>query len=188
MLKRTIVLTASLLVLTGVSSCAVGGGGEQSPQAAPSEENVDPALAVKDPKDLKSVQDACQLLTSEQRTTLKIEGAPAPRDSEFKEPACEFDGSAFTTALDINTNAGGMTAAHERKDNFDNFEPTEVAGHPAVKVNFSDNLCNLAVGVSDTQSLHVYYALISGDSPEMEDTCGYASKIAAEAIKNIPPA
>ncbi|MFR9728625.1 DUF3558 domain-containing protein [Saccharopolyspora sp. MS10] len=189
MLRRTSALTASLLVLTAISSCAVGGGGEQTPpQASPSTENVDPALAVKNPKNLKSVTDACQLLTPEQRTALQVEGAPTQRQSEFNEPACEFSSSAFDTSLDVNTNAGGMTAAHERRDNFDNFEATEVAGYPAVKVNFSENLCNLAVGVSDTQSLHVYYLVISGGTPEMEDACGYASKIAAEAVKNIPAA
>ncbi|MEU6128332.1 DUF3558 domain-containing protein [Saccharopolyspora sp. NPDC047091] len=174
--------------MTAISSCALGEGGEQPSQAAPSTENIDPALAVRNPKDLKGVTDACQLLTPEQRTTLQIEGTPAQRDSEFKEPACEYDGSAFTAALDINTNSGGMTAAHERRSNFDNFEAAEVAGYPAVQVNFSKNLCNLAVGVSDTQSLHVFYSVISGGTPEMEDTCGYARKIAAEALQNIPPA
>ncbi|WP_258345502.1 DUF3558 domain-containing protein [Saccharopolyspora gregorii] len=188
MLRRTSVLAASFFAVTAISSCAVGGGGEQPPQAAPSKENVDPALAVQNPKNLKGVQDACQLLTAEQRAALQVDGQTEQADSEYQEPACDINGDVLNTSIAINTNHGGMTAAHARKDNFDNFEPTEVAGYPAVLVNFSDTLCTVAVGVSDTQSVDVYYAKNSGGTPEMDDACGYAEKIAAEVLKNIPPA
>ncbi|MBB5072114.1 DUF3558 family protein [Saccharopolyspora gloriosae] len=182
-------LTASLLMLTAISSCAVGGEGEQQPpQAAPSTENIDPALAVENPKNLKGVADACQLLTPEQRTALQVDGAPEQADSLYKEPACSMEGDMLTARIEINSNQGGMTATHERKDNFDNFEPTEVAGYPAALVNFSDSLCSVIVGVSDTQSVDVYYAMNSGGAPEMNDGCGYAKKIAAEVVQNIPAA
>ncbi|GAA3363376.1 hypothetical protein GCM10020366_55040 [Saccharopolyspora gregorii] len=188
MLRRCGLVAASFVALTAISSCALGEGGEQPSQAAPSTENIDPALAVRNPKDLKGVTDACQLLTAGQRAALQVDGQPEQADSEYQEPSCDISGDALSTSIAINTNHGGMTAAHARESNFDNFEPTEVAGYPAVLVNFSDTLCTVAVGVSDTQSVDVFYAKNSGGTPEMDDACGYAKKIAAEVLENIPPA
>lgn len=187
--RHTTALTAAFLMLTSISGCALGtGGGQQSAPGASDAPAVAPALKVDAPKNLKGIADACQLLTPEQRAALQVDGEPEPEESQYKEPACNFAGDALTATISINSNFGGMTGTHERKDNFDNFAPTEVAGYPAAQVNFSDTLCTVMTGVSDEQSVDVYYAKNSGGTPEMDDPCGYAKKIAAEVIKNVPAA
>lgn len=190
-LRRTTALTASFFVLTTISACAVGqGGGGKQLEPSGSQEAVDPALKVDSPKNLKGITDACQLLTPEQLNQL---GADEPEiepstNPQYQEPSCDISSDALKITIDINTEHGGMTAANSRASNFENFEATEVDGYPAAQVNAAGNLCTILTGVADDQSIEIYYAKNSGGTPEMEDPCGYANKIPAEALKNIPPA
>ncbi|WP_243791518.1 DUF3558 domain-containing protein [Saccharopolyspora gloriosae] len=183
-------ITASLLALTAASACSVGesGGGQQP--APPASDAVDPALKVESPKNLAGVSDSCQLLTAEQLSALGASGSePKPSiNDQYKEPTCNISNDAFDITVDINTKNGGMTAANARRDNFDNFAPTEVAGYPAAQINADSSVCTVAAGIADDQSIEVFYAKNAGGTPEMDDACGYAKKITAEVIKNIPSA
>lgn len=190
MLRRASVLTASLLMLTAASACSLGQSDAGKQPTSPPSQPADPALQVSNPKNLTGVTDSCQLLTPQQLTEL---GAADPEiepyvNEQYKEPSCDISSDAFDITVDINTEHGGMTAAHARKDNFENFAPTEVGEYPAVQVNFQGTVCTVATGISDDQSVEVFYAKNSGGTPEMDDPCGYAKKISAEAIKNIPAA
>lgn len=190
MLRRASVVTASFIALTAASACSVGESGEnqQSPPPAPSA--VDPALKVEEPRNLKEITDACQLLTPEQLTQLGAgDSEPTPStNSQYQEPTCTISSDALDIIIDINTRNGGMAATYARKDNFELFAPTQVGSYPAAQINFAETQCTVATGIADDQSIEVLYAKNSGGTPEMDDSCGYAKKITTELIKNIPPA
>lgn len=191
MLRRASVLAASALVLAATSSCALNAGsGQESPQPAPPPAgNVDPALKVESPKNVSGISDACQLLTPEQRAALQIDGSPAPQQkNDYGAPSCEFVGELTTVFVDINTGHGGISQTYSNKDSFDNFAPTEVTGYPAAQVDAASSLCTVMTGVADDQAIDIYFAKNSAQSPEMDDACGYAKKIAGEALKNVPAA
>lgn len=190
MLRRARMTTVSLLALTTLSACAVGGDPSAESQNGPAPRNgADPALAVDNPKNLKGIADACRLLTPDQRTQL---GVSDDRDFEsltndiYQEPSCEIFSHAYNAMIDINTNNGGMAKLHAGKGKWDNFTPTEVAGYPAVRLDAQSILCRVHVGIADDQSLEIYYSKNAGGTPEMDDPCGFAEKIAVEALKNVP--
>ncbi|GAA3363372.1 DUF3558 domain-containing protein [Saccharopolyspora gregorii] len=190
MLRRARITAVSLLALTSLSACAVGSNNPEEGQSKPAPANgTDPALSVNNPKNLKGITDACQLLTPEQRTQL---GVSDDKDFEslindvYQEPSCEIFSDAYNAMIDINANNGGMAKLHAGKDKWDNFTPTEVAGYPAAQLDAQSILCRVHVGVADDQSLEVYYSKNAGGTPEMDDPCGFAEKIAVEALKNVP--
>lgn len=190
MLRQASVTAAIALALAALTSCSVGSGISTgpSPDSAP-QQSVDPALRVTDPRDLTGVQDACTLLNPEQRTRVGAGDAEfTTTTNEYGNSTCEIFGDAFNAAVDIDTSHGGMTNLNSKKDNFDSFTPTEVSGYPAAELNAESTACKVSVGVADDQSIEVDFSKNSGGSPEMNDPCGYASKIVVEALRNIPPA
>ncbi|MCA1190233.1 MULTISPECIES: DUF3558 domain-containing protein [unclassified Saccharopolyspora] len=179
---------AAALALAALTSCSVGSGGtaETSSDPAP-QQSVDPALRVTDPRDLTGVQDACTLLNPEQRTRLGAGDAEfTTTTNEYGNSTCEIFGDAFNAAVDIDTNHGGITNLNSKKDNFDSFTPTEVAGYPAAELNAESTACKVSVGIADDQSIEVDFSKNSGGSPEMNDPCGYAKTITNELLVNIP--
>lgn len=185
MLRRVLTATSTLAVL-GISACS-GATPEPAPTpSAPPTTNVPSAPQVQNPKNLKSIADACQLLTPEQVATLGG-GAPAPDTSVYGESQCTWSNEAFATTVAINT-AGGPAKIFDSPESNDNFQPTQVGGYPAARIDAQSVVCRVEVGVAEDQSVEINYSKFGGTSPEMQDPCGYAEKIAGEAVKNIPAA
>ncbi|RKT83722.1 Protein of unknown function [Saccharopolyspora antimicrobica] len=143
---------------------------------------------VENPKNLKAVTNACDLLTPEQISQLGGGGQPEEDTSAYGETQCYWSGDAFAVGVAVNTTSGGPAKIHEAGSSRDNFEPTTVDGYPGARVDKQDILCRIELGVADDQSVEINYTKHSGGSPEMDDSCGFAEKIASETLKNIPDA
>lgn len=184
-------ITVSMLSIVGMAACSPAG--TNAPEtakpgdSATSEANSAPQ--VKQPKNLEAISDACQLLTSEQLAQLGAEAAPKPDTSEYGESKCTWSNDKLAATVALNAKTGtGPKQIFEQGESTDNFAPTEVDGYPAARVDQQSDLCRIEVGVSDTTSVAINYFKYSGGTPEMQDPCGYAEKIASEALKNIPAA
>jgi hypothetical protein len=158
---------------------------ETSGGAAPSERLSPP---VENPKDLRGI-DPCDLLTPDQKTELGLT-RPVTRDtSPWGEDTCDLGGSVVGIGFSPDTTLGeGLDQAYRSKNTFDNFEPSEVDGYPAVRVDFTTQSCGLFVGVSDEQTLHMELTRVSPDAPGKGDPCGFAESIMSDVLENLPGA
>lgn len=190
MLRRSILITASAFSIIGLAACSPAQTDTpESPETQHSTSETNPAPAVDKPKNLAAITDACQLLTTQQLTQLGAQATPKPSETAYGESKCKWSNGdlAATVALNATTDTG-PEQIFEMEEITDNFTRTEVDGYPAARVDEQSDLCRVEVGVSDTTSFSVNYYKYSGDSPEMQDPCGYAEKIASEVLKNIPNA
>lgn len=192
MRSRASFIAAAALAVAGLSACSSGSGtpggsGTPEPTKAPSSDTANPVPQVDLPKNIKAVTDACQLLKPEQVTRLGG-GTPEPDTTITGEPQCAWSNSDFRMNVAINANNGGPANIYEDKASNDSFEPTEVSGYPGALIDRTSSLCRVEVGIAEVQSVDISYAKFGGGSPEMQDTCGYAKRIAVETLKNIPDA
>lgn len=143
---------------------------------------------VEHPKNLRGV-DPCELLTPTQETELGLT-KPGDRDtSQWGEEGCGLDGPVVSLGFSPNTTLGdGLDRAYRAKANFENFQPSEVDGYPAVRVNFAAQSCGLIVGVSDDQTLNMELTRVSPDAPGKGDPCGFAESIMSDVLTNLPDA
>ncbi|GAB3283090.1 DUF3558 domain-containing protein [Parasphingorhabdus pacifica] len=193
--RATLISVAALaLSLTGCAQSSEGtaesapDSGESAASTQPSEP-TDPALRISNPKDLGTVTDACDLLTPEQLTALSAGTEAEPDTTVYGESKCSWRNDDFRMTVALNATTGtGPEKIHEDGKASDNFQPTEVDGYPAARVDEQSTLCRVEVGIADDQAVAINYSKRGGDAPELQDPCGYAEKIASEALKNIPDA
>ncbi|MEV0703831.1 DUF3558 domain-containing protein [Saccharopolyspora sp. NPDC050389] len=192
MLRRATLTAVSLLAVLGVSACSPGS--TTPPKTTPTESATTTSSSVpkvENPKNLKAITDACQLLTEAQVAQLGGDaGAKPPEESKSKydESQCKWRNDAFTAYAAINTKAGGLAKIMDAAGSSDNFKETQVGGYQGARVDEQSNLCRIELAIADDQSLEVNYFKNAGGTPEMNDPCGYAEKITSEALKNIPDA
>lgn len=194
-----VVVAAVAVMLAGVASgCVSAVAGSPSPSAtqstttgqtsggvSPSERLSPP---VEKPKDLRGI-DPCDLLTPDQKAEFGLT-KPATRDtSPWGEETCSLAGSIVAVGFSPDTTVGeGLDQAYRSKDLFDNFEPSEVDGYPAVRVDFATQSCGLIVGVSDEQTLGFDMTRVSADAPGKGDPCGFAEAVMSDVLENVPDA
>ncbi|GAA0511700.1 DUF3558 domain-containing protein [Saccharopolyspora thermophila] len=192
MQRRATLVTISLLAVLGASACSPGGSTPPPPSTTSEASGSTSAVPkVENPKNLKAVTNACQLLTDQQVKALggvSERRPPAERPSEYGETSCQWATDAFTVNIAINTKYGGLAKIMEVADSSDNFKPTQVNGYQGARVDEQSDLCRIELAVADDQSLEVNYAKNAGGTPEMDDPCGYAEKISSEVLKNVPDA
>ncbi|MDA3648240.1 DUF3558 domain-containing protein [Saccharopolyspora indica] len=180
----------SLLAVLGVSACSPGSANVPAPTTS-DEATTSAAPKVKNPKNIKAVSDPCQLLTQEQFAQLGGSTGAKPPESEISglgEPACSWRNDAFSTAISVNTTHGGPEEIAKLAEKSDNFKATEVEGYPGARVDEQSSLCRIDLAIADDQSFAINYAKNAGGTPEMDDPCTFAEKLASEALKNIPDA
>jgi uncharacterized protein DUF3558 len=191
-LRRATLTAVSLLVVLGASACSPGGS--TTPPKTTSTESASTTSAapkVENPKNLKAITDACQLLTKDQVAQLGGDtGAQPPEESksEYDESQCKWRSDAFTAYAAINTKFGGLAKIMEAAESSDNFKQTQVDGYQGARVDEQSNLCRIELAIADDQSLEINYFKNAGGTPEMNDPCSFAEKITSEALKNIPNA
>ncbi len=134
----------------------------------------------------KFLGDPCSSLTSAQKSDLGIE----QQGRQAVEGGCSWNfgpNSEWVVQLTYIEVAGGLANDYNKnnagayKDGY--FEPTEVAGYPAVfsnLVDFRPETCDLNVGMNSGAIFHV---TVRGD--ETKDNCKAATNVAAEVIDTI---
>lgn len=187
MIRRASLTAASLLAVLGASACSPSTPEPAPESSAPPATSAPSAPEVQNPKNLKSINDACQLLTPEQVAQLGG-GAPQGDTSVYGESQCAWANENFAATVAINTTVGGPAKIFEDPESSDNFTPTQVDGYPAARIDAQSVVCRVEVGIAEDQSVEINYSKFGGTDPEMQDPCGYAEKIASEVLKNIPNA
>jgi hypothetical protein len=198
MRRRTCAAVALLAGAFVLTAC----GGDSEPTAPTGQPDVtaptvpsDSAGAevptVSDPLDAAALtSEPCTALTSAQLDELGLtEGETRPND-QFEGEACRWKStedsldSVDLTALD---NTDGLAGVYAAKNENAYFEPTDVAGYPAVYSGLVDardsGACNLWVGVDDETVLHVLTNLGSADSADA--SCGFAADVAEATISTL---
>ncbi|MCO1575865.1 DUF3558 domain-containing protein [Crossiella sp. SN42] len=152
------------------------------------------APKVTTPKQLKALLDKpCELLTSTQRTELGIgkQGGPITNDAAAT-AACTWVGldprpeMAVSMTAGLETRQAGLDGIYRRSKEFTTFEPIDIGGHPAVRVQNDAKRCLLRVGVADDQNLELSFSVITGTDPKYDPPCKHAEKIAIAMLVNIP--
>jgi hypothetical protein len=198
-MNMRVVLAGTAVAVAGlVSGCVTAVAGSPAPSAtqptttsetsgsaSPSERLSPP---VENPKDLTGI-DPCDFLPPDQKTELGLT-KPGTRDtSPWGEETCGLAGSIVAIGFSPDTTVGeGLDQAYRSKNNFYNFEPSEIDGYPAVRVNFVTQSCDLIVGVSDEQTLSMGITRVSPDAPGKGDPCGFAESVMSDVLKNVPDA
>ncbi|MBB5153799.1 DUF3558 domain-containing protein [Saccharopolyspora phatthalungensis] len=191
MLRRATFTAVTLLWVLGASACAPGSPETPSSTTSEAAPTTSAVPKVENPKNLKSITDACQLLTQDQLSQLgggTDARPPQGETSALGEPKCNWRNNAFSTAVTINTKHGGLTEITKIAESSDNFKPTQVDGYQGARVDEQSALCRVEIAIADDQSVAINYFRNSGGKPEMNDPCGFAEKITSEVLKNIPDA
>lgn len=188
------------LALVAVLSVVVGCGTVAGPSAgAPTGDQrpvvyrfpigeVPEAIRVHAPKDARGL-DHCALLSSADVAALGLDPASA-RPQITSDPdlaGCDWNPvgrpdelAGFGTRVETENPAlRGVYIRSERIATL--FEPTEVAGHPAVIVRRTPTAgCTIEVGVADDQ-------LLSASTTVLKDDCAWARRMAAAVLAHLPP-
>jgi hypothetical protein len=191
------VLTAGLL-LAGCSGVKPGSAGDIAPMSsqpspAPLSSNggsSGSAPKVDTPLNPASLlADACAALSPSQLSTLGL-NTGKPRQIETG-PTCSWryaDGTSNTVNISpIEPNKNGLSDLYDEKDEKAYWEPTNIAGYPAVYADITDDRdrgrCSLYVGVTDQLSVFILTQL--DDGANVSNPCPVADKIGAAMVKTL---
>ncbi|GGI68582.1 hypothetical protein GCM10011581_01900 [Saccharopolyspora subtropica] len=194
MLRRANLTAIAALAVLAAAGCSVPNSSGQNPPSSaasePTSSSSNPAAKVDKPKNLASITDACQVLTQEQLTTLNAVNAkaPEPGSSPNGHPMCQWSNDNFGLIVGVDNTTGLGTGYIVEKAESSNAELRNIDGYPAVRMDETNLLCRVEVGVSDKEHIAVDFTRHSDAVPEMQDSCGYAEKIASEVLKNLPDA
>lgn len=141
------------------------------------------------PKDARGLL-ACEVLRPDELVSLGLDPQTADRIGSGKSQGClwkRLDGMRGLGGLSIFTDlpAPAMLGEYDSADLAAVFEPTEVAGHPAVRSDLvAGQPCRLVVAVARYQSL-----VVSGALPDAADglPCSSATRMAELVLSNLPP-
>lgn len=177
-----------------VASCSGTTPGTPSAETSVEDSTVPPsgsdgqAPPVENPKNLQGI-DPCELMTPEQLSELGVPEAGTKDESPWGEELCGWDSPVVSMSLSPNTTLGdGLDRAYRNKENFDEFEVSDVDGYPSVRVDFATQSCGLIAGISDEQTLSMEFTRVSPDAPGKGDPCEFAESVMGEIIANLPDA
>ncbi|TLW93334.1 DUF3558 domain-containing protein [Saccharomonospora piscinae] len=195
---RTGVALTAAVVAALLTACDDGGRTSPPlPPPSPSPSSGSPdaggeAPSVPNPLDSASLTgDPCAALTEEQRSELGLAAGSVRESAETAGDACRWERTEDSLDLAdlalVTENANGLSDIYGFEDRNDYFEPTEVAGYPAVYTGLIDNrdsgMCDLWVGVNDSEVLYILTNLASADTAEA--SCGLAADVADAAISTL---
>lgn len=140
------------------------------------------------------LDDPCQTMTAEQSASW---GVSAPRradpELEFAGPSCRFvpdDRSRPTVSVTVNTESGGLEGIYLRRQNYEQFDPIEVLGQPAVIANESVSetqrgACALFVGATDNVVFTAVVLVQDLNSPEYTSPCPLAERVGTQVVETV---
>jgi hypothetical protein len=142
-----------------------------------------------DPAELRS--DPCSVLSSSQRSALGVE-AGRPRSSTCAWVYADDETRSSRVDIAADPNTDGLSGIYQLyagsgTDQYEYWEPAEVAGYPAVYAATKDfrakGQCKLLVGVTDSQAVQVFAQI--GNGPGATHPCPYALKAAEAMIETL---
>jgi hypothetical protein len=196
----------SVLALVTTASLLTACGGDSAEEAAPATDSAGQATQatsstagaggeapqVTNPLDATSlIEDPCRALSPSQLDQLGLnEGEPQPNEA-MTSGACSWQRSEESLdSVDLSfivENADGLGALYADKQSNEYFEPTEIAGYPAVYASLVDNrdsgFCDLWVGVNERDVMH--FMVILASEKTAEASCGLAADVAEATISTL---
>jgi hypothetical protein len=134
--------------------------------------------------------DPCSGLAPEQVTQIGLAG-PGSGKQDQTGPECTWKSSTSqfnnVTIAPMTINKNGLSDIYANKSKDAYFEPTTVAGYPAVYAGISEDrakgYCNLWVGTTD--NLAVGILTIIGSGPNKSNPCPVAERVATAMIQHL---
>ncbi|SHF14727.1 DUF3558 family protein [Streptoalloteichus hindustanus] len=95
-----------------------------------------------------------------------------------------------TVAITINTKSGGLEGIYQRQNKYGHFQPTTVAGYPAVQaVDYRDaprqGDCRNLVGVAEERIITAHTTIGDRKNPDYTTACKVSDQVAALVIENL---
>ncbi|WP_158846361.1 DUF3558 domain-containing protein [Saccharothrix deserti] len=141
--------------------------------------------------DLSKFSGPCDMLTSAQLSARGVTKAGEERAAPTGR-GCDWtpDDRAFGTSFGATflTESKGLDGFYQNRDDFAVFEPTEVAGYPAVNsdlIDIKSGSCSTAVGVAKGEGFVVQINVNDKKLPEYGNPCSVSSAIAETVIGNL---
>jgi len=191
------VVGSAVLLLAAIAACAAPAapGPRAEAPAGPvvypfPDSAVPEEIRVRDPKDMRGLP-FCELLTRPQLVALGLMPETArPEPSGPGVGGCDWrpvgdpdNLAGFTVRVDSAEPA--LRGVYIERSEEYLFDPTEVAGHPAVAIRDTAGAgCVLEVGVADDQLLSAGANVVGRPIP---DDCDRARRIAEAVLANLPP-
>lgn len=205
-MRRAVLVVAAAASLALAAGCTSVNGGTATPAGTTSatgtstattdstepSEGSGEAPAITGPElDLSKVDGPCALLTAAQLSARGITKSGAERAAPSGR-SCKWtpDDRAFGTSFSATflTESKGLDGFYENRDDFAVFEPTEVAGYPAVNgdaVDIKSGSCSTAVGVAKGEGFIIQVNVNDKKLPEYGNPCSASSAIAESVIGNL---
>lgn len=198
----TALVAASALLLSGCGADEPGEpttGGSEPTNGQPTvdvgtESNAPEVTAPTVSRPISSLdrykQDPCKILTRSQIEQLGYNNT-VKRDLNWDNgPHCDWrDKETNSVAITVlNDQPQGLTGIYSNKDSFEYFEPTEVAGYPALVAGLIDNrdngACAMDVGVTDEQVITLTASMLPG-TPDAKRPCEVLKRAAKMAVNTM---
>ncbi|ROP38022.1 uncharacterized protein DUF3558 [Saccharothrix texasensis] len=141
--------------------------------------------------DLSTLSSPCELLKTDQLAGRGV-SEPGTERTGPAGPTCQWrpdervDGTSFSATFLEKTN--GLDGFYENRDDNPVFEPTEVAGYPAVNSDPTDaksGTCSTAVGTAKGKGFVVQVHVNDETLPEYTNPCSVTSAIAKTIVENL---
>jgi len=135
------------------------------------------------------LSDACSALSSSQLSTLGLEtGKPRTTGTGATCTWQYSDGTSNTLNIaPMTPNKNGLSDLYDQKAEKAYFEPTRIAGYPALYADITDDRnrgrCSLYVGVTD--QLAVYILTQLDDGADVSKPCPVADKVGAAMVQTL---
>lgn len=127
---------------------------------------------------------ACDVITESELIALDLDPDSVEDHSDIADTSdCRWTGKdGELHASVILSNVRGLEAAYYVRDTFYYFEPTEIAGYPAVRSTSPElsNICDYMVGIGPNRGLEA-----SALGPGGEDNCGIARRLLEITIPKL---
>lgn len=142
--------------------------------------------------DLGKVSGPCDLLKADQLAARGVTKPGAKRTAPAG-PTCNWQpddagrGTGISATI-LSEEADGLENTYARRAEFPVFQPTEVAGYPAVNTDLTDakhGECSTAVGVAKGRGFLVQVRVYDEKSPAYSTPCSVSSGIAETAVGNL---
>jgi hypothetical protein len=141
--------------------------------------------------DLSKFGSPCEMLKAAQLSARGVTKAGTQRADPVG-PACQWrpddrvKGTSFSVVL--LEESKGLDGLYANRDQLGVFEPTEVAGYPAVNTDSTDakgGACSTAVGVAKSEGFVVQIHVNDNKLPEYKNPCSISSAIAETVVGNL---
>ncbi|AIJ27111.1 DUF3558 domain-containing protein [Amycolatopsis methanolica] len=185
---RTCLAAATVAAATLLTGCSSSGGTAAAPSTAPS---IDPSLRVPAPLAADALAgNPCAGLSDGQASAIGLatpgEVIPGQTGSRCQWQSAAHDANKiFISPLAVQDN--GLTGVYATRGASKYFEPTTVAGYPAVYADNADlrpnGSCALWVGVTDQLAVGVTSSILVG--PNATNPCPIVEEVAVAMVQHL---